>query len=54
MGEQMLTMKSEAVGQPSVVSDDLAQRGDSKICERQHFTIFELSYEFPQISSTLL
>jgi hypothetical protein len=26
----------------------------SKICERGHFTISELSYEFPQISRTVL
>jgi hypothetical protein len=30
------------------------QTVDQKICERRHFTISELSCEFPQISPTLL
>jgi hypothetical protein len=38
----MFTVKSEVVGQPSVVSDDLVQSVDQKICERQHFTISEV------------
>jgi hypothetical protein len=42
----MFTMKSEVVGWPSVVSDDFVQS------ERRHFTIRELSCEFPQISCT--
>jgi hypothetical protein len=42
MGEQMFTMKSEVVGRPSVVSDDLIQNVDQKICERQRFAIIEL------------
>jgi hypothetical protein len=46
-------MKSEVVGQPSVVSNDLVQSVGPKICERRHFTISEI-YEFPQISRTLL
>jgi hypothetical protein len=46
MGEQMYTMKSELVGQTSVVSDDLIQSFKQKICERQHFTISELLCEF--------
>jgi hypothetical protein len=50
----MFTMKSEAVGRPSVVSDDLVQSVDQKICDRQRFTISELSCEFPQISCTYL
>jgi hypothetical protein len=41
-------------GQPSVVSNDLVQSNDQKICERQRFTISELSCEFPQISCTVL
>jgi hypothetical protein len=41
-------------GQPSVVSDDLVQSVDKKICEKQHFTISELLCEFPQISCTVL
>jgi hypothetical protein len=43
-------MKSEVVGWPSVVSDNLIQRVDQKICERQHVIITELQHEFPQIS----
>jgi hypothetical protein len=39
---------------PSVGSDDLVQSVDQKICERWHFTVSELSYEFPQISRTVL
>jgi hypothetical protein len=30
MGEQMFTVKSEVVSQPSVVSDDLVQSADQK------------------------
>jgi hypothetical protein len=54
MGKQMFTMKSEEVGRKSVVSDDLVQTVEQKICERRHFTISELSCEFPQISRTNL
>jgi hypothetical protein len=36
------------------VSDDLVQSVDQKICERWHFTISELSCEFPHISRTVL
>jgi hypothetical protein len=50
----MFNTKSEVVGRPSVVSDDLVQSVDQNICERWHFTISELSCEFPQISRTLL
>jgi transposase len=32
----------ERSGRPSVVSDDLVQSVDQKICERRHFTISEL------------
>jgi hypothetical protein len=39
MGKQMCTMKSEVVGRPSVVSDDLVQSIDEKICERRRLTI---------------
>jgi hypothetical protein len=31
MGEEMFTMKSEVVGRPSVVSDDLVQSVDQKL-----------------------
>jgi hypothetical protein len=44
----------ERNGQPSVMSDGLLQSFDKKNCERQPFTISELSCEFPQISRTLL
>jgi hypothetical protein len=44
----------EQSGQPSVVSDDLVQSMDQKICKRWHITISELSHEFPQISCTVL
>jgi transposase len=44
----------ERSGRPSAVCDDLVQSVDKKICERRRFTISELSYEFPQISSTVL
>jgi hypothetical protein len=46
----MFTMKSEMIGRPSVVSVDLVQSVDEKICERRHLTISELSREFPQSS----
>jgi hypothetical protein len=54
MGKQMFTMKSEVVGRPSVVSDDLVQSVDQEIFGRRRFTISELSSVFPQISRTLL
>jgi hypothetical protein len=44
----------ERSGRPSVVSDDPVQSVDQKICERQRFTISELSCEFPHISRTVL
>jgi hypothetical protein len=54
MGEQMFTMKSKVLSWPSVVSDDCVQSADQTIYERWHFTISELSCEFPQISHTVL
>jgi hypothetical protein len=42
-------MKGEVVSWPSVLSDDLVQSVDQKICERRCFTISELSCAFPQI-----
>jgi hypothetical protein len=36
------------------VSGDLVQSVDQEICEWWHFTISEISGEFPQISRTLL
>jgi transposase len=44
----------ERSGQPSVVSDDLVQNVDQKICETRHFRISELACGFPQISPTVL
>jgi hypothetical protein len=44
----------ERSGWPSVVSDDLVQTVDQKICERWSFTISELLCVFPQISCPLL
>jgi hypothetical protein len=52
--ERIFTMKSEVVGQPSVVSDDLIGSVDQKICERRRFTVSELSCELPQISRAIL
>jgi hypothetical protein len=37
-----------------VSDDDLVQSVGPKICEKQVFTISELSCEFPQISCTVL
>jgi hypothetical protein len=54
MGKQMFMMRSKVISRPSVVSDDLVQSIDQKICERQRFTISELSCEFTQISRTVL
>jgi hypothetical protein len=39
----------ERSGRPFVVSDDLFQSVDQKICESRRFIISELSCEFPQI-----
>jgi bifunctional pyridoxal-dependent enzyme with beta-cystathionase and maltose regulon repressor activities len=47
-------MKNEMFGWPSVVSDELVQSVDQKNCERWHFTISELSFEFAQVSRTVL
>jgi hypothetical protein len=47
-------MKSEVVGHPSVVSNDLVHSADQKLCKRQCFTISELSCKFPDISRILL
>jgi hypothetical protein len=44
----------EGSGWLSVVSDDLVQSVDQKICERWRFTVLELLCEFPQISRTVL
>jgi hypothetical protein len=39
---------------PSVVSDELGQSVDQQICKKTAFAIWELSCEFPQISSNVL
>jgi hypothetical protein len=44
----------ERSGQPCVVSDDLVQNVDQKICESWYFAISELLCEFPQISYTVM
>jgi hypothetical protein len=44
----------ERSGWPSVVSDDIVQNIDQKICERQHFKFSKFSCEFPQVSHTVL
>jgi hypothetical protein len=44
----------EQSGRPSVVSDDLVQSVDQKICQRRRFTFSELSCEFPHIPHTVL
>jgi hypothetical protein len=44
----------EPRGQPFVVSDDLVQNVDQKVCERRCFTISEFSCKFPQISHAVL
>jgi hypothetical protein len=54
IAEQMCTIKNAVIGWPSVVSDDLAESFDQEICERQRFTISELSCEFTQISDIAL
>jgi hypothetical protein len=54
MGGRTNVHDEEQSGQPSVVSDDLVQSVDPKICGRRVFRILELSHEFPQISRTLL
>jgi hypothetical protein len=41
-------MKSEVIGRPSIMSDDIFES------ERRRFTISELSCEFTQISRTVL
>jgi hypothetical protein len=48
MNKQML--KSEVVGWPCAVSNDLVQCVDQNISERWRFTISEVSSGFPQIS----
>jgi hypothetical protein len=42
---RVFMMKNKVVGRPSVMSDDLVQSIDQKICERC-FTMSEVSHEF--------
>jgi hypothetical protein len=49
MGGRTNISNEEQSDQPSVVSDDLVQIIDQKICERRRVTILDLSCEFPQI-----
>jgi hypothetical protein len=46
MGEQSFTMKSEVIGQPSVVSDDLVQSVDQKFVKdsASQFQNFHVSF----------
>jgi hypothetical protein len=44
----------ERSGRSSIVTGDLVQSVDHKMCERRRFTISEVSFEFPQISLTVL
>jgi len=41
-------------GQHSIVIDELVQKVDQCVCGKHHFTISELSEEFPQTSRTTL
>jgi hypothetical protein len=43
MGEQTFMTRNKVVSQPYVESDDLVQSVNQKICDRQRFTISELS-----------
>lgn len=44
----------ERSGRPSVVTDELAEQINGRICDNRRFTVSELSDEFPQISRTVL
>jgi hypothetical protein len=50
----MFTMKSEVVGRPHVVSDDLIQNVDQSIYKRWRFTISKLACYFPKIVCTVI
>jgi hypothetical protein len=54
MGRQRNVHNEEQSGRPTVVSDDLVQSVDQKICEIWHFTILDLLCEFSQMSHTIL
>jgi hypothetical protein len=44
----------EQSGRPSVVSDDLVQSVNQKICEGWCFTVSEIWCDFPQVSHTVV
>uniref|UniRef100_A0A1B6DDI6 Mos1 transposase HTH domain-containing protein n=1 Tax=Clastoptera arizonana TaxID=38151 RepID=A0A1B6DDI6_9HEMI len=44
----------ERSGRPSLVSDDLLNKVNEKLCENRRFTITELSGHFPQVSRSLI
>jgi hypothetical protein len=55
MGEEMFTMKSEVVGLPSVVSNDLVQSVDQKLAKdgAPHFQNFRVNFhKFHTLFST--
>jgi hypothetical protein len=54
MGGQTNVHDEEQSGLSAISSSDLVQSVDQKISERRHFTISELSREFPRISHSLL
>jgi hypothetical protein len=58
MGEQMFTMKSEVVGRPAVVSDDLLQSVAKKIVKdgASQFQNFRVNFHkfYPLFSTTVL
>jgi len=41
-------------GRPFLVNDDLVHKFNKSVCDERHFTISDLSLQFPQISRTLL
>ena len=41
-------------GRRSLVNDDLVRKFNERVRDDRHFTIFDLSLHFPQISRTLL
>ena len=40
-------------GRPSLVNDDLVRKVKERVRDDRHFTISDLSLQFPQISKTL-
>jgi hypothetical protein len=50
----MLMTRSEVVGRPPKVSDDLVRSVDQQIYEGWRFAISEVSCEFPQTARTIL